>query len=46
MRCCDCQFRKDCKHRKNDLTAFERCHLRDCILAAQLVAKEASNEQD
>lgn len=32
MRCCDCEFRKECRDAENVLTAFVRCDMRDRFL--------------
>lgn len=33
MRCCDCEFRRQCDEREQVLTAFVKCYKRDALLA-------------
>lgn len=33
VRCCDCEFRRQCDEREQVLTAFVKCYKRDALLA-------------
>ena len=44
MRCCDCEFRKECRSTKNDLTGFASCRLRESYLAKYKVVETTLKE--
>lgn len=42
MRCCDCEFRKDCKEVENDLVSFALCSTRITLLSEKHLANKLS----
>ena len=46
MRCCDCEFRKDCRNEDTVLTAFVKCNIREKKLKQKSNLSEKGGASD